>query len=80
MTDYTNSTPEERFAAFDSMASQLFGTSRYKTEFARRYGIANTTLTAWSHKGPPQWALVAVRDALAAERLDRLLAIMGEEE
>jgi hypothetical protein len=78
VTDNTNDDGPARFADLDRMASQLFGSTRWRTKFCQRYGIsAKSTLTTWATKGPPQWALVAVRDALIAEAVRDALDQVG---
>lgn len=79
MTDYTNMTGGERFTELDRIASQLFETDRWRTTFAAKYGLASSKpVTAWKHNGAPVWALVAVRDALAAKRLGTILTAVSE--
>ena len=73
MDDYTSMTPEARFIELDRMATQLFGSKRWKAAFCRRYGFTNQTLTKWTNTGAPLWAVVAVYDALAAQKLDVIL-------
>lgn len=77
MTEYHDMTPEERFAALDRMASQLFETTQWRKQFAERYGLATSKpITRWKHDGPPTWALVAARDALDAKRLVEIRELM----
>jgi hypothetical protein len=70
--------PEERFAAVDRMASQLFGTERWKTLFADRYDISRQAVGKWAHNGAPVWACVALCDALEAAKLERIRQELGD--
>lgn len=63
-------TPKQRFNALDRMATQLFGSNRWKAAFARRYGMTVQGLDKWRNNGAPVWAVEAIRDALAAQRLE----------
>lgn len=67
MTDYMEMSPQTRFAIVDRMASQLFGTDRWKTLFADRYDVTRQAVGKWAHNGAPVWACVALEDALAAQ-------------
>lgn len=78
MQDYTSLTPEERFNELDRLAGQLFATTRWKTAFCQRYGLTRQTISAWGNNGAPLWALEAVRDALAAQRLEAIRAAVRE--
>lgn len=80
MPDYHDMTDAERFAELDRMATDYFGTTRWRVKFCARYGLNKTTPTKW-RAGPPQWALVAMGDACfakaahgAAEGLRRAIA------
>lgn len=78
----TNSTTDDgpaRFAELARIATQLFGTKQWRVQFCQRYGIAaKSTITAWATKGPPEWALVAIRDALVAETVRRSLEALNQ--
>ena len=76
--DYHDMTPEERFTELDRMAIQLYETKRWKTAFCQQYGLTRQTPTKWSAVGAPLWAVVAVRDALAAKRTNKLLTAITE--
>lgn len=78
MPEYTEMNPEERFAAVDRMASQLFETDRWKTLFADRYDVTRQAVGKWAHNGPPVWACVALRDALEAAKLERIRQELGD--
>ena len=67
MNDYTEMTPEERFAEVDRMARELIGSARWKSDLARRYGITPEGVGRWMREGAPVWPCVALRDALAAQ-------------
>jgi len=69
MKNYTDMTPLARFNELDALARQFFGTERWKSLFCRRYDRTPQTLTAWTNKGAPVWALVAMRDALDRKKL-----------
>lgn len=73
MTDYQNMKPAERFDHLDQLATRYFGTTQWRKLFAERYGFASArTLSTWAHNGPPQWAVVAMRDALIAKAAAQL--------
>lgn len=79
MTDNTTNDGPARFAELDRIASQLFETRQWRTKFCERYGIAaNSTLSTWATKGPPQWALVAARDALLAKATREVISQLSE--
>lgn len=73
MTDYSQMAPMERFALVDRLATQLWQTKRWKTEFARTYGITTQSIAAWKHNGAPEWACQALTDALRAQGLDTII-------
>ncbi|MFV1593295.1 hypothetical protein VWZ88_12605 [Phaeobacter sp. JH20_36] len=79
LTNYTEITAEERFTALDQMATQLFGTARWKTEFANRYDLTRQAVGEWSRKGAPVWACVALADALAAQNWQRVRDVVNAE-
>lgn len=74
MTEYKDLTPEERFIALDRLAGQLFGTNRWKTEFARAYDLTPQAVNKWKNDGAPVWPLVALDDALRARKWDDVRA------
>lgn len=74
MQQYKDLTPEERFIALDRLACQLFGTRRWKTEFARTYDITTQAVNNWKNDGAPVWPLVALTDALKARKWDDVRA------
>jgi hypothetical protein len=78
LTDYHAMTPEERFAAVDRMATELYGTARWKAAFARRYDLTTQGVGKWKHAGAPIWACVAIQDALDADRLKRIRETLAE--
>lgn len=71
MTEYTDirdMTPQERFQLVDTMATQLFGTKRWKAEFARAYDLTPQAINKWMNDGAPVWAVVALADAIHARK------------
>lgn len=71
MTEYTevyDMTPQERFQTVDTMATQLFCTKRWKTEFARAYDLTPQGINKWMNEGAPVWAVVALSDAIQAKK------------
>lgn len=78
MTNYNDQTPEARFEALNHMAQKFFGSARWKTDFCRRYDLTPQTLTAWTNKGAPVWAVQAMADALKAKRLTEAVALIQE--
>lgn len=80
MTDYTEMSPQTRFALVDRMASQLFGTDRWKTLFSDRYDVTRQAVGKWAHNGAPVWACVALQDALAAQNWDLVKQAVLKEE
>lgn len=62
------------------MAAQLIGSNRWKAAIARRYGITPEAVGQWMRKGAPVWICVALRDALAAQALERVRAAIQEAE
>lgn len=80
MTDYHDMTAAERFERLDALATDFFDTARWKTAFARRYGLTPQGVDEWrsGRRGMPVWPLVAVSDALAGKRLDQLTAAIAE--
>lgn len=79
MIDYHNMTPEQRFSELEQMAVELFETRQWKTKFCNRYGYQPNALQKWKDKGAPEWACVAVRDALSAKRLAQIMEIIESE-
>lgn len=78
MTDYTVMTPEERYAAVNTMATQLFDTTRWKTAFAKRYNLTTQGVGKWQNAGAPVWACVALRDALVVDQVKPLVQTLRE--
>lgn len=76
MTYYTDKDPQTRFAELEELATAFFGTARWKTEFCRRYDLTPQTLTVWTNKGAPVWAVQAMHDALTAKRLSDAVALI----
>lgn len=72
MTEYTQTDPAARFDDLDRMATNYFSTTRWKTEFARQYGLTPTAINAWRTKGAPLWSCVAMAHALEARELASL--------
>jgi hypothetical protein len=71
MMNYNKMRPLERFKLLDALAIEFFGTTRWKTSFCERYGLTRQTITAWSNKGAPVWAVQALDDALSTQRFMR---------
>lgn len=72
-----DSTPQANFEQLANMATEYFGTKQWRTPFMQRYGLkSHSSLTTWRDKGPPDWALVAMRDALALSQLCKAVATM----
>ena len=70
----TDSTPQTDFERLDALAQEFFGTKQWRTPFMARYGLkSHSNLSTWREKGPPAWALVAMRDALAVVQLRKVL-------
>mgnify|MGYP000678163786 CR=1 FL=1 len=78
MNRYTDMTGLERYDAVNSMASDFFETARWKVMFAERYGVTRAGVQQWKSIGAPEWACVALDDALSAKRLDRIAQLMAE--
>lgn len=74
MSTYKEMTPSERFEAVDRMATQLFGTKRWKAEFARVYDLTPQAVNYWKNDGAPVWAVVALSDAIRAQKWDQVQA------
>lgn len=74
----TDSTPHPNFEQLATMAEEFFGTKQWRTPFMERYGLtSHATLTRWITKGPPAWALVAMRDALALAQLGKVVETLN---
>ncbi|MDE4189653.1 hypothetical protein [Phaeobacter gallaeciensis] len=80
MTEYTDLSPQARFAMVDRMASQLFETHRWKAALARKYGITPEAVNKWRSAGAPVWACVSLDDALAAKALETIKQAVREAE
>lgn len=76
MNDYSDQTPEARFEILERLAVEFFGTERWKTAFCRRYDLTPQTLTAWTNKGAPVWAVQAMKDATKSQRLGKALDLI----
>lgn len=72
-------TTAERFERLDQLATDFFGTARWKTEFARRYGLTPQALDEWrtGRRNMPLWPLVALVDGLKGKRLEQLTAAIA---
>ena len=68
-TIFSLMTPAQRFEKLDVIATELFGTNRWKTKFANRYGLSNQSINTWRVNGAPIWAVQATGDALKAAKL-----------
>ncbi len=75
--EYTNLSPAERWERINALAIQLYGTERWKADFARKYGLKANTPSNWKAKGAPTWPLMALEDALKAKRMDEIVARLG---
>ena len=80
MSAYKDMTPLERFEWVDRMATQLFGTNRWNTEFCRAYAMSKQGVNKWMHDGAPVWAVVALSDALAAQNWEKVKAAVLNED
>jgi hypothetical protein len=80
LTNYSEMSPEARFAEINRLATQLFETERWKTSFADRYGIKRQTVGGWMREGAPVWACVALADAVAAKNWQTVRAAVLEAE
>lgn len=72
MTDIDGLSQEERFQLLDDLATDYFGTERWKTAFARKYGVRPSTPVDWMNgrQNTPSWAFAALQDALDLKKLD----------
>jgi hypothetical protein len=61
----------ERFNLLTDLATEFFETTRWKTAFCRRYDLTRQTITAWSNRGAPVWAVQAMDDACARQRFSK---------
>lgn len=69
MTEYHDIEPDQAFSALDELATEYFGTDRWKTKFAQHYGLTVQALNLWMNKDQvPLWAIIALTDALDARR------------
>tara|TARA_R110000851_G_scaffold308778_1_gene467873 strand:- start:15191 stop:15493 length:303 start_codon:yes stop_codon:yes gene_type:complete len=67
-------TPAQRFEHLDRIATEFFGTNRWKTKFSNRYGLSAQAINAWRGNGAPVWAVQAIMDAVSAENARVLIA------
>ncbi|GGE30056.1 hypothetical protein GCM10011360_17680 [Primorskyibacter flagellatus] len=72
MADIADMSPEERFQLLDQMATDYFGTARWKAAFARKYGLRSSTPVDWMNgrQATPDWTFAAMRDAMDLKKLD----------
>lgn len=59
----------ERFQILETLATEFFDSSRWKTAFCRRYDLTPQTITSWANKGAPVWAVQAMADAVTVKKV-----------
>ena len=74
MKNYKDMPPEQRFEELAMMAEEFFGVTTWRGKFAERYDMTAQQLSAWAKSSPPTpvWALVAIHDAMNAQRLETI--------